>query len=67
MDNERTTFEEELRKNGVIAYTNVGVSMLPLIKENKDALIIRKAEPEALKRYDIVLFKRENVKARGGI
>lgn len=65
MDNEKTTFEEELRKSGVIAYTNVGVSMLPLIKENKDALIIRKVEPESLKRYDIVLFKRENVKGRG--
>ena len=65
MENNKTTFEEELEKSGFIVYTNVGVSMLPLIRENRDILIIKKARPESLKKRDIVLFKRKNVKGRG--
>ncbi|MBR4172782.1 MAG: S24/S26 family peptidase, partial [Clostridia bacterium] len=63
MENEKTTFERELNESGAIVYTNVGVSMLPLIRENRDILIIKKAEK--LKKYDVVLFKRRNVKGRG--
>lgn len=65
MENERTTFERELNESGAIIYTNVGVSMLPLIKENRDILIIKKVQPENLKKYDVVLFKRKNIKGRG--
>ena len=65
MENEKTTFEEELLKSGVIAYTNVGVSMLPLIREQRDVLIIEKVGAKPLKRYDIVLFRRDNIKGRG--
>ena len=62
---EKSTFEKELDENGVLIYTNVGVSMMPLIKENRDVMIIKKAEPGNIKRYDAVLFRRENIKGRG--
>ena len=60
-----TTFEEELEKSGFLVYTNVGVSMRPLIREGRDVLTIRKADPEKLGRYDVVLFRRDGVKGRG--
>lgn len=56
-----SSFEEELRKNGVIMYTNVGTSMLPLIRQHRDLLIIRKPEGR-LKRLDIPLYKRPSGK-----
>ena len=55
----KSTFEEELNRNGQIVYTNVGSSMLPLIRDKKDLLIIKKAEGR-LKKYDVPLYKRDN-------
>jgi len=57
-------FEEIIQKDGFIVYTNVGVSMMPLIRENKDLIYIKKIE-EPLKFFDAVLFKRPNVVGRG--
>ena len=65
MDNKKTTFEEVLQSSGKLVYTNVGVSMMPLIREGRDILIIEKCDPSALKKYDAVLFRRNNVKGRG--
>ena len=36
------SFEEELEKSGKLIYTNVGVSMRPLIKQDRDLLVIEK-------------------------
>jgi hypothetical protein len=52
------TFEEELEKNGTIVFTNRGVSMMPLLRENRDLMVIEKKGPERCKKYDAVLFKR---------
>lgn len=65
MDESKMTFEELLNRDGRLVYTNVGVSMMPLIREGKDVLIIEKCDAEKLKKYDVVLFKRENIKGRG--
>lgn len=54
-----TTFEEELERNGRLIYTNMGVSMLPLIHQHRDLLIIDRPEGR-LKKYDIPLYKRKN-------
>ena len=54
-----TNFEEELKKNGVIAYTNKGISMMPLLRHDRDIMIIR-AKNDHLKKSDAVLFKRHN-------
>lgn len=57
-----TSFEEELERAGYIIYTNVGVSMLPLLRENRDVMRI---ERKAWKCYDAVLFRRPGVVGRG--
>ena len=53
---EAKSFEQILEEDGVLVYTSKGFSMYPLIKQNRDLLVIRKPEGE-LKKYDIVLFK----------
>ena len=58
-----TTFEEELERSGKLAYTNVGVSMLPLIRQEKDVMVIEKAD--TYRPLDAVLFRRKGVTGRG--
>ena len=52
------TFEEILEERGCFAYTNVGCSMMPLLRERRDIIEIRKKEPGRCKKYDVVLYKR---------
>ena len=54
-----TNFETEIRKSGYVVFTNKGDSMMPLLRENRDLLVIRAIE-EPLKKNDAVLFKRDN-------
>ena len=54
---EITSFEAELLKNGVIIHTNKGTSMLPLLREGRDVMIIKRPEGR-LHRYDVALYKR---------
>lgn len=53
------TFEEEIETNGKLLYTNVGDSMYPLIRQDRDILIIEKVDGR-LKKYDVPLYKRDN-------
>lgn len=55
------TFEEEIQTNGKLFYTNVGDSMYPLIRQDRDILIIEKVNGR-LKKYDVPLYKRDNGK-----
>ena len=59
------TFEQVLDERGMITYTNVGVSMLPLLRENRDIMVIKKRGEERLKALDAVLFVRPHVEGRG--
>ena len=52
-------FRRELNRNGKIIYTNVGDSMMPLIKQGRDVLIIEKTHGR-LKKYDIPLYQRDS-------
>lgn len=52
-----TKFEDEIRSRGYIAYTNEGDSMLPLLRQHRDVMVIRRITGP-LKRNDAVLFKR---------
>lgn len=54
-----TNFETEIEKNGFIVYTNKGDSMMPLLRQDRDLMVIRKIT-EPLKRNDAVLFRRPN-------
>ncbi|SEH38390.1 hypothetical protein SAMN02910265_00230 [Ruminococcus flavefaciens] len=55
----KSTFEEQLAKNGKLIYTNKGDSMMPLIKQDRDLLIITPVEGR-LKKYDVPLYKRDS-------
>ena len=53
------SFEEMLDSKGYIIYTAVGYSMLPLLRQKRDIIEIRKKEPGRNKKYDVVLYKRK--------
>lgn len=55
----KSNFEEILARDGRLFYTNVGDSMMPLIKQGRDLLVIEKTAGK-LKKYDIPLYKRDN-------
>ena len=46
-----------LDNRGYLVYTNVGISMMPLLRQGKDVMEIRKKGPERCKKYDAVLYK----------
>ena len=50
--------EETLTQKGFYAATVSGVSMLPLLRQNKDTVIIEPMTAPA-KKYDVVLFRRD--------
>lgn len=54
-----STFEEVLAKNGKLIYTNVGDSMMPLIRQDKDLLVIEPVHGR-LKKYDVPLYRRDS-------
>lgn len=62
---EKKTFEEVLRERGQLIWTNVGVSMMPLLRENRDLMVITAKGEERCKKYDAVLFRRPEVNGRG--
>lgn len=53
-------FEDVLSQGKNLYYTNVGDSMLPLIREGKDILIIAPRPFNRLKKNDIPLYKRDS-------
>jgi hypothetical protein len=52
------TIEEQLRTAGKLVYTNRGVSMLPLLRENRDVMVIEACKANEIKKLDAVLFVR---------
>lgn len=57
LEAKKLSFEDMLQMMGFIAYTCVGVSMLPLLQQKKDIVEIQpiKGRPH---KYDVILFKR---------
>ncbi|MBR3646973.1 MAG: hypothetical protein IKN59_01095 [Paludibacteraceae bacterium] len=55
-----STFEDILEKDGRLVYTNVGTSMMPLLRQRRDLMVIEKKGPERLHWLDVPLFKRDN-------
>ena len=50
-----STFEEILKKDGRLVYKTMGVSMLPMLYQNRDIGVI--VPPEGrLKKYDVALY-----------
>lgn len=56
MDIVRTSLREELNTNGSILVPLHGVSMLPLLRQDKDCAVIVKTDFRDLKPMDVVLY-----------
>ena len=56
--NETLSFDEVLERDGQLVFTNKGVSMMPLLRADRDLMIIDRKGPEPCKVNDAVLFKR---------
>lgn len=54
------TFEQVIQRDGRLIYTNKGDSMMPLIKQDRDLLVISKKPEHRLKKYDVALYKRDS-------
>lgn len=54
-----STFEEEIERRGKLIYTNVGDSMMPMLRQGRDLIIIEKPQGR-LKKYDVPLYKRDS-------
>lgn len=52
------SYEEYLETYGSLTYTNVGVSMKPLLREGRDLFIVRKKGEERCGVGDVVLYHR---------
>ena len=52
------SYEEYLDQYGTLTYTNVGVSMLPLLRQGKDLFTVAKKGSERCKVGDVVLYRR---------
>ena len=52
------SYEEYLEKNGSLTYSNVGVSMMPLLREGKDLFKVKKKDKRRCRRGDVVLYRR---------
>lgn len=50
--------EQQLEKHGSLVYTNVGDSMMPLLRQNRDLMVIRAKGQERCRKYDAVLYRR---------
>ena len=54
-----TTFEEILSRDGTLVYRTRGVSMEPMLRQNRDLVIIQ-VPASRLKKYDVALYRRGN-------
>lgn len=57
---EAYSFEKMLKEKGYLVFTNVGTSMLPLLRERRDIIEIRPVNGR-IKKYDVALYKRGNM------
>ena len=53
-----SSLEELLEREGRLTYSNVGVSMLPLLRQGRDVFTIEKKTDERCKKYDVALYRR---------
>ena len=53
-----SSIEDYLNERGMLTYSNVGVSMMPLLRQGRDLFTVKKKGPERCKVGDVVLYKR---------
>ena len=52
-----TSFEELLARDGKLVYKTKGVSMEPMLRQNRDLVVIR-VPVSRLRKFDVALYKR---------
>ena len=52
-----TSFEKILSRDGKLVYRTKGISMEPILRQNRDQVIIR-VHDSRLKKYDVALYRR---------
>lgn len=58
----KSTYEQELEKNGVLIYTTVGRSMRPFLRSGEDMVIIERRDNGRFRPRDVVLYRRKSGK-----
>lgn len=53
-----SNFKEQLQLHGQLIYTNVGDSMMPLLRQNRDLMVIVRKDAQRCRKYDVVLYQR---------
>ena len=61
MDELVPLFREQLALGRSVRFSPKGVSMLPMLREGKDSVVLSPV-PEKLKKYDLPLYQRDNGK-----
>lgn len=61
MDEMGEIIKEQLQNGGKVRFTPKGVSMLPMLQNNKDTVLLEKPHG-ALKKYDLPLYQRDSKK-----
>lgn len=51
---------EKLESGGTVIFTPNGTSMLPMLRDGQDAVVLRKKTSKRLQLFDVVLYKRDN-------
>lgn len=53
------SFHDYINENGTLTYSNVGTSMMPLLRQGIDLFTVKKKDDELCKRGDVVLYHRD--------
>ena len=54
----KTTFEDFISENGKLTYTNIGTSMMPLLRQGKDLFTVTKKGRKRCKKGDVILYRK---------
>ncbi|MBQ6267567.1 MAG: S24/S26 family peptidase [Clostridia bacterium] len=60
--NKQLSLEEYLRENGSLTYSNIGVSMMPLLRQGRDLLTLQAKGQARCEVGDVVLYRRASGK-----
>ena len=52
-----SSFEQELQTHGKLVYRNRGTSMLPMLRQNRDLVVIEPIGEKTIERYDVVFYR----------
>ena len=57
--NDKSTFEDYLKKKGKLTYDVKGISMYPWLKEGRDFFTVEPKSDKRFQKFDVVLYRRD--------